>query len=134
MSTPPFIDAVHAAELLHVSQDTVLDWIKEGRLSRFSGPASNPFLRSSDVMQLADEIGAGAQPEPPKRVKSAAAKVQTRLTADSRWADVSDVEIRDWAARADMARRIAARTAALAAQQRLESVLRALDEIEHGEG
>lgn len=133
MATPPFIDAVHAAELLHVSQDTVLDWIKEGRLTRFSGPAGNPFLRSRDVLALAEEIGATAQPEPPKRMKSAAAKVQTRLTSDARWVDVSEAEIQDWASRADHPRRQAARTAALIAQQRLEFVVRAIDEVERGE-
>lgn len=130
MSTPPFIDAVHAAEILHVPQDTVLDWIKEGKLSRFSGPPGNPFLRSRDVLALAEALGAIAEPETPKRVKSASARVQTRLTADARWSDVAESDIRDWAQRADSARRQAARKAATAARSRLELVLRVLDEVD----
>jgi len=130
VSTPPFIDAAYAADLLHVSLDTILDLIREGKLTRFSGSASNPFLRSQDVLALARELGAASEPEPPKRVKSASAKVQTRLTADARWADITVDEIQDWAARADAPRRQAARKAAATAKERLEKVLQALSESE----
>ena len=118
---------MHAAEVLHVSQDTVLDWIKAGKLRAFGGKATNPFLRSSDVAALAEELGVNSE-EAPRRTKSATAKVQARLTADSRWSDVSEAEIRDWARRADQAHRQAARTAVVAARERLAEVLRALDE------
>src|SRR5579872_3541326 len=126
----PFIDSVLAAEFLHVSQDTVLDWISEGRLRAFGGKPSNPFLRSADVAAMASELGISPG-EPARRIKSASARVQARLTADARWSDVSDDDIRDWARRADAARRQAARAAALAARQRLEMVLRALDELQN---
>ncbi len=131
MSTPlrrfAFVDATHAAEMLHVSVDTVLDWIAEGKLATFGGKPANPFLRSVDVAALAEQLGVLGD-EPPKRVKSATAKVQARLTSDSRWSDVSEEEIRDWARRADAARRQAARTAAAIAQHRLELVLQALED------
>jgi hypothetical protein len=134
MSTPlsrfAFIDSVHAAETLHVTQDKILDWIAEGRLRAYGGKPSNPFLRSADVAALVDELGLTSD-EPPKRTKSATAKVQARLTADSRWSDVSEEEIRDWVGRADAARRAAARTAAVMAVERLQTVLRELDSDGH---
>jgi hypothetical protein len=131
MSTPapPFIDAAYAADMLHVPLDTVLDWIAAGTLTPYGGRAGNPFLRSRDVLAVAAQLGLDRQEaESPKRVKSASARVQQRLTADARWTDVSDDDIRDWAVRADEARRAAARKAASAALQRLQVVLRVLDE------
>ncbi len=131
MSNPairfPFIDSVHAAEILHVSQDAVLDWIAAGKLRPFGGKATNPFLRSVDVQALREELGVSDE-EAPKRMKSASARVQQRLTADARWSEISDDEIGDWATRADNARRQAARTAAREARDKLATVLRVLDE------
>jgi hypothetical protein len=127
----PFIDSVHAAELLHVTQDVILDWIREGKLAAYGGKPTNPFLRSVDVTALAASLGVSAD-EPPKRMKSATAKVQQRITADARWSDVSIDEIRDWARRADGPRRQAARSAAVTARQRLETVLTVLDELSEG--
>ena len=131
MSTPlerfAFVDSVIASEVLHVSQDTVLDWIKEGRLRAFGGKASNPFLRSADVAALVKELGIATE-ESPKRTKSASARVQQRLTADSRWSEISEDDVRDWAGRADPARRAAARTAASTAIARLQIVLDVLKE------
>jgi hypothetical protein len=123
-----FIDAVHAAEILRVSQDTVLDWVAGGKLKAYGGKPGNPFLRSTDVAVLAEQMGV-ADDEQPKRVKSATARVQQRLTADARWSDIGDDEIDDWARRADPARRQAARTASAAAIEKLERVLVALEEL-----
>jgi hypothetical protein len=122
-----FIDSVHASEVLHVTQDTVLDWIAKGKLKAYGGKPTNPFLRSGDVAALAAELGVAT--DEPKRSKSASAKVQQRVTSDSRWSEVSVDEIRDWATRADGARRQAARTAALTARQRLDSLLTILEEL-----
>lgn len=131
MSTPlerfAFVDAVIAAEVLHVTKETVLDWVAAGRLRTFGGKPDNPFLRSADVASLLDELGVMGG-EPPKRSKSATAKVQTRLTADARWSDVSDDDIAEWVRRADPARKQAARTAAGTAIDRLQGVLRALED------
>lgn len=129
MVAPVFIDAAGAAEILRMPLDAVLDLIGEGRLRTFGGKAANPFVRSADVAVLAAElgVGTGAAAEP-KRVKSASARVQTRLTADARWADVGEGEIRDWARRADPSRRRAGKTAATIAIQRLKAVLQAIDE------
>jgi hypothetical protein len=123
-----FVDSVHAAEVLHVTQDTILDWVASGKLRPFGGKPSNPFLRSADIAALVQEIGIQAD-EPPRRTKSASAKVQARLTADSRWSDVEEDDIRDWARRADAARRQAARTAAQIARRRLELVISVLEEM-----
>jgi len=132
MATPAFIDAAYAADSLHVPLDTVLDLVRDGRLRTYGGRASNPFLRSAEVAALADQLGLGAaeQQEPPRRVKSASVRVQQRITADARWGDISEEDIRDWARRADPLRRQAARTAAGTARERLDMLLRALDEPE----
>lgn len=124
---PVFIDTVHAAEILQISQDTLLDWIASGRLTSVGGKTANPFLRSAQVFALREEIGVQPDQEP-KRTKSATARVQTRLTADARWSDITDTDLVDWVKRSDPSRRRAARTAARAAQDRLNSLLRLLDE------
>jgi hypothetical protein len=123
-----FIDAVHAAEILRVPLETVVDWVSAGKLKAYGGKPGNPFLRSNDVAMLLREMGVEDE-EPPKRVKSATAKVQQRLTADARWSDIADDEIVEWARRADPPRRQAARTTAATAIQRLEKVLLALNEL-----
>jgi hypothetical protein len=122
-----FIDAVHAAEILGVSQDTIVDWVASGKLKAYGGKPGNPFLRSNDVAMLMRELGVHVE-EQPRRVKSATARVQQRLTADARWSDIGDDDIAEWARRADPARRQAARTAAAAAIKQLEKVLMALEE------
>lgn len=132
MSTPlerfAFVDAVIAAEVLHVTQDTVLDWVKEGRLHAVGGKPSNPFLRSAEVAALVRELGVQID-EPPRRTKSASARVQARLTADARWSDVTESDIREWATRADPVRRQAAIQTATRARAMLDAVLHAIDEV-----
>lgn len=129
MVAPVFIDAAGAAEVLRMPLDTVLDLIHEGRLRTFGGKAANPFVRSADVAALAAELGVGSgEAAEPKRVKSASARVQTRLTADARWADITESDIRDWVRRVDPARRQAGKIAATTAIERLRSVLRAIEE------
>lgn len=132
MSMPVFIDAVHAAELLRVSPDTLLDLIAEGRLRTYGGKAANPFLRSADVLALAPQLGVSELDEEPKRVKSPAARVRQRLTADARWSDVSEDDIREWARREDPASREAGRTAARTALERLSALLSVLEDAESG--
>jgi hypothetical protein len=130
MSTPlpPFIDTVHAAELLRVSPDEVLDWVAEGKLRPFGGKSSNPILRSTDVQALIQELGINLEESPPKRVKSASARVQARLTADSRWSEIGEDEILEWARRAEPARRQAAARTVKTAHEKLQIVLRTLGE------
>ena len=128
MSMPVFIDSVHAAELLQISQDTVLDLVSEGKLRTYGGKAANPFLRSADVMALAPQLGVSDMEPQPKRVKSASARVRQRIMADARWSDVSEEDIKDWARRTDPASKQAARKAAVTARERLLTLLRVLDE------
>lgn len=127
-----FVDSVHAAEFLHVTQEAVLDLIAAGRLKTFGGKPSNPFLRSADVAVLATELGVSPE-ETPRRTKSATARVQARLTADARWADIGEAELREWVQRVDDARRAGARAAAQLARQRLALLLQILDERDAGE-
>jgi len=128
MSTPVFIDTAYAADMLRVSPDAVLDMVKDGKLRPYGGRAPNFFFRSTDVAALVPESAVQEDIQTPKRVKSASARVQTRLTADARWTEVTEDDIRDWAARADAARLQAARKAAEIAKERLETVLQVLAE------
>lgn len=127
MSAPPFIDAVHAAEVLHVPVDQVLDWVGQGRLHAMGGRPSNPFLRTAEVEVLALELGRENE-EAPRRTKSAAARVQQRLTADVRWAEISDPDLREWYDRADPTRRAAARTVIREVSERLRRLAALLDQ------
>jgi hypothetical protein len=128
--TPAFIDAGYAAERLGVPVETVLDWVAGGKLRTYGGRATNPFLRSAEVLAIGSELGLPKEVEVPRRVKSVSAKVQTRITADARWSDVSDDDLREWASRADPTRRQAARKAATAAKLKLETMLAVLDDLE----
>mgnify|MGYP001392316575 CR=1 FL=1 len=114
--------------MLRVSPDAVLDMVKDGKLRPYGGRAPNFFFRSTDVAALVPESAVQEDIQTPKRVKSASARVQTRLTADARWTEVTEDDIRDWAARADAARLQAARKAAEIAKERLETVLQVLAE------
>jgi hypothetical protein len=128
MSTPVFIDAVHAAEMLRISQDAVLDLVTEGKLRTYGGKASNPFLRSAEVVALVGELAPAEDEVQPRRVKSASARVRQRLTADSRWSEITEDDMRDWASRSDPTARQAARKAAVTARERLQILLQILDE------
>ena len=114
--------------MLRVSPDAVLDMVKDGKLRPYGGRAPNFFFRSADVAALVPASDVQADVQAPKRIKSASARVQTRLTADARWIEVGEADIRDWAARADAARLQAARKAAEIAIERLETVLQVLAE------
>ncbi len=129
MVDPVFIDADGAGERLRVPIEVVLDLVKEGKLKAYGGRPNNPFLRSADVLALAPEVSPPLEEETgPKRVRSGSARVQTRVTADARWADVSEADIRDWVQRADPVRRRAAGTAARTAVARLQLLLETLEE------
>jgi hypothetical protein len=133
MTTPlqnfAFVDSVIAAEALQVTQDTVLDWVREGKLKAYGGKPANPFFRSADVATLLQELGV-PEDMPAKRTKSPSARVQARITADARWSDISVADIEDWVRRADSSRRHAARSAALTARQRLDKLVEALEALE----
>jgi hypothetical protein len=126
--TPAFVDTAYAADMLRIPQDTILGWIDAGKLKTYGGRVDNPFVRTPEVTALAEQLGVAPAVEAPKRSKSASARVQTRLTADSRWKDVTPSDISEWAARADPARRQAARRVAEEARERLEMVMKAIQE------
>ncbi len=125
MVAPVFIDAAGAADILRLPLDSVLDLIAEGRLKTYGGKSANPFVRSAEVNVLAAELGVGGvvEEEAPRRMKSGSTRVQTRITADSRWSEITEDDIQDWMRRADTVKRQAAKTAATAAVDRLRTLL-----------
>lgn len=131
MATPTFIDAAYAAETLHVPVEMLLDLVGQGRLRTYGGRSSNPFLRSAEVAALAEELelGAGQDAGAARRVKSPSTRVQQRITADARWGDITESDLREWVARADAPRRQAAAKAARNAVQRLEALLQMLEKV-----
>ena len=122
------MDTPYAADMLHVTPDAVLDLVESGRLKPYGGRSPNYIFRSADVAAMQADVTDATHEKSVRPGKSASARVQTRLTADVRWADITEDDIRQWAARADGSRRQAARTAASIAMQRLDTVLQVLDE------
>lgn len=128
VAIPPFIDSAHAAELLHISPEAVLDLISEGKLTAYAGPPAKPFLRSRDVMALVDESGSTeSAPVTGKRAKSGYARVQARLTADARWSDIGPGDVEAWLKRSDSSQRLAAKKVALETIARLKELNRMLE-------
>jgi hypothetical protein len=126
----PFIDAVHAAELLGVDRADILEWIRQGRLASYGGKEQNPFVRTTDIERLATELGYTLASEQPKRrgTQDPVKRVQLRITADARWANVAPEDIDHWVRSLDESARNAARQVAKTAIARLEYVLRLLSE------
>jgi hypothetical protein len=130
VSLPVFIDAAYAADMLHMTQEAAVDLIASRNLRTYGGAPSNPFVRSADISALVTELGPVVEAEGTRRGKSAQVRVQTRLTADSKWAELSDRDIAEWAERSDRPRRLAARKAAEVAKDRLDKLLEKLNEVD----
>jgi hypothetical protein len=112
-----FIDLPTSAEQLGISRNELLQWVDEGRIKPFHGKGQQSIFRAGDVQRLAQEVGAAAQagqasaeaapeakpdgaatPMEAKRTKrrDAIKLMGTRLSMDSRWAEMSDQDITTW--------------------------------------
>jgi hypothetical protein len=118
-----FIDLPTSAEQLGISRNELLQWVDEGRIKPFHGKGQQSIFRASDVQRLAEEVvsttqagqldlaGAskaqaedGAVPvgTTPRmearrtRRRDAIKLMGTRLSMDSRWAEMSDQDIATW--------------------------------------
>jgi hypothetical protein len=146
-----FIDLPTAAERLGITRNQLLQLVSESRIRPFSGSGQQSVFRSADVERLAAELGAGstaeaAAPEAapdqaPVTTPQEAATVRTRrrdaikligtrLSMDSRWAEITDKDIATWLDALEPVQFERVRKVAGLAIERLERVLAMLDEQE----
>jgi hypothetical protein len=116
MSSFKFIDLPTSAERLGTTRNQMLQWVTEGRIKPFSGSGQASVFRASDVDRLAAELGLSASPSQTPTQEPAASPeaeadtpsttrrrrrdpvklVGTRLSMDSRWAEISEADIAAW--------------------------------------
>ena len=141
--TPPsrfaFVDEGEAVRRLGVDRDTVLSFVRDGRLRAYPGVGKGHFFKVSDLDTLAGELrppapelesaeeASDATPVAPKRPQhDPAYKVHLRLTADLKWYDLKDDALRAWVRelRPDAYERQRANIAAVIARlQRLQALM-----------
>ena len=104
-----FVDEGEAVRRLGVDRDTVLAFVKTGRLRAYPGVGKGSFFKLADLEALAAELHA---PEPTQPVHEAevgegdaapqrpqhdpAYKVHLRLQADLKWYDLTEDDLRMW--------------------------------------
>ncbi|HEY7985078.1 MAG TPA: helix-turn-helix domain-containing protein [Ktedonobacterales bacterium] len=105
-----FVDEGEAVRRLGVSRDTILEWVRSGRLKAYPGVGKGSFFKLSDLVALAREVApatpateavpateAPAAEAAPKRPQhDPAYKVHLRLQADLKWYDLSDDDLARW--------------------------------------
>ncbi len=159
MSSPGFkyIDLPTAAERLGTTRNQLLQWVDEGRIRPFSGKGQQSVFRTGDVDKLAGElatpvaaeaetehaevepeqvpIGSTPQAEARRAKRRDAIKLMgTRLSMDSRWAEMSDKDIATWLDALEPVQFDRVRKVANLAIERLQRVLEMMDEFSNKDG
>ena len=118
-----------AAELLGVQIADVLDWVAAGKLQTYGGKERNPFLRTTQVEELARELGRElGQPAAKRRqADNPVRRVELRIRADARWADIADSDFEAWVREQDTHALSAARHVAETARDRIGRLIELLD-------
>ena len=154
MTTPgfKFIDLPTSAERLGITRNQLLQLVDEGRIRPFSGKGQQSVFRATDVDKLASELKAssqaeavvtaiaasdasqegGATPTPDVRTRrrDAIKLMGTRLSMDSRWAEMSDKDIATWLDALEEVQFERVRKVAGIAIERLQRVLQMMDDFE----
>jgi excisionase family DNA binding protein len=104
-----FVDEGEAVRRLGVDRDTVLAFVKAGRLRAYAGVGKGSFFKLADLDALAAELHPPEPAEPapeaevgeedaaPKRPQhDPAYKVHLRLQADLKWYDLTEDDLRLW--------------------------------------
>lgn len=104
-----YVDEGEAVRRLGVDRDTVLAFVKAGRLRAYPGVGKGSFFKLADLDALAAELHPlepaeasqaettteeGTAPRRPQH--DPAYKVHLRLQADLKWYDLSDDDLRLW--------------------------------------
>jgi hypothetical protein len=158
MTTPgfKFIDLPTSAERLRVTRNQLLQLVEEGRIRPFSGKGQQSVFRATDVDKLASDLRAATATEnaevaepvastlegrpqsdsvPPAidtrtRRRDAIKLMGTRLSMDSRWAEMSDKDIATWLDALEEVQFERIRKVAGIAIERLQRVLQMMDDFE----
>lgn len=154
-----FIDLPTAAERLGTTRNELLRWVDEGRIRPFNGKGQAAIFRTSDVDRLLADIAADSQAAqvmvenaesasevdseagaPPgltpqleaRRTKrrDAIKLMGTRLSMDSRWAEMTDKDIATWLDALEPVQFERIRRVANLAIERLQRTLSMMDEFE----
>lgn len=153
-----FIDLPTAAERLGITRNELLKWVDEGRIKPFNGKGQQSIFRTGDVDKLLSQIAASApepvqaevapdettefseSPAPPgltpqleaRRTKrrDAIKLMGTRLSMDSRWAEMTDKDIATWLDALEPVQFDRIRRVANLAIERLNRVLIMMDDFE----
>jgi hypothetical protein len=147
-----FIDLPTAAERLGTSRNQLLQWVDEGRIKPFSGKGQQSVFRASDVEKLAETLAAppptvetqevviapsdvplGSTPQAEARRtrrRDAIKLMGTRLSMDSRWAEMTDKDIATWLDALEPVQFERVRKVANIAIERLQRVLAMMEEFE----
>lgn len=140
-----FIDLPTSAERLGITRTELLQWVDEGRIRPFSGKGQQSVFRAGDIDKLAAELGrekaaeasAAQDVEATQEAAATPARVRrrdpvkligTRLSMDSRWAEISDADIATWVDAIEPVQFERVRKVADITMERLNKVLAAIDE------
>jgi hypothetical protein len=148
-----FIDLPDAAQTLGITRLQMLEWVEQGKIKPFMGKGQSSVFRRVDVEKLAAALGIGAaevaEEAAPEGVQEAQETAQdsatgapatirrkrrdpikligTRLSMDSRWAEISDEDIATWLDAIEAVQFDRVRRVAHLAIERLNHVLSAID-------
>jgi len=137
-----------------VTRLKMLEWVAERRIKPFSGSGQQSVFRAADVERLAQDLGlgesaaletvaevaqpeAGTEAEETQRVPSTARRkrrdpiklIGTRLSMDSRWAEISDEDIATWLDAIEPVQHERVRKVANLAIERLQRLMEMMDNI-----
>ena len=150
-----FIDLPTSAERLGITRNRLLQLVDEGRIRPFSGKGQQSVFRATDVDKLAADLKAGndaeeaakaeaisapvvtsqpdgttAAPDVRTRRRDAIKLMGTRLSMDSRWAEMTDKDIATWLDALEEVQFERVRKVAGIAIERLQRVLQMMDDFE----
>jgi hypothetical protein len=99
-----FLDEGETLRRLGIDRDTLLGFVAQKRLRAYPGVGKGNFFRSADIERLAAELRAGEEAAETggeaapgsRKLFDPAYKVHVRLTADLKWYDLEDEDLRAW--------------------------------------
>ncbi len=129
-----FMDTIEAAAYLHTDRLGVLKLIEEGRLKTFGGKASNPFVRTDEVLKLVETLDLVKDDTliDPKVIhrNDPVRKLKLRIQQDAKWHEVDEGGMRAWAKELDPVSYERMRQVARDAISQLQKIIQVLDETE----